>query len=194
MLTGAPGAVLMYAVLAVAAWPRGPSARQDAAWDSARRLPPGWLPVAWAVLWMGDAVLRALPGQNSTAALAGEISGNADGAPLWLAHVDQSVVTGIRGVGPAAVLVLVLLELAIGLGGLLPGALRWLAATVGIALSLGFWVVGQCLGELYTGQATDPNTAPLVILMALAMASVPELRTATSRAPTGAGSRETATG
>ena len=193
MLTGAPGAALMYAVLGVAAWPRTTKPTRDPALHSARRLPPAWLPVAWAALWVGDAVLRALPGQNTTAALAGEISGNVDGAPLWLAHVDQSVAAAVRDVRPAAVVVLVLLELAIGVAGLLPGAVRWLAATAGIALSLCFWVVGQSLGELYTGQATDPDTAPLVILMALAMASVPALRTATSRATAETGSREPAT-
>lgn len=195
MLTGAPGAVLMYAVLAVAAWPAADSMR-DPALDPARRLPPVWLPGAWAVLWVGDAVLRALPGQNTTAALTGEISSNIDGAPVWLAHIDQSVAAGVRDVGPAAVLVLILLELGIGLAGLVPGAVRWLAATFGIVLSLGFWLVGQSLGELYTGQATDPNTAPLVILLALAMASVPQLRAVTSRATAEAeaGSREAATG
>jgi len=194
MLTGAPGAVLLYAVLAAAAWPPRADSMRDPALDPARRLPPAWLPVAWVVMWVGDAVLRALPGQNTTSALAGEISGNVDGAPLWLAHVDQSVAAAVREVGPAAVIVLILLEIGIGLAGLVPGALRWLAAMIGIALSLCFWVVGQSLGELYTGTATDPNTAPLFILMALAMASAPQPRPATSPAPAQTGSREAATG
>jgi hypothetical protein len=32
-----------------------------------------------------------------------------------------------------------------------------------------FWVLGQNIGELYSGQATDPNTGPLIVLMALAL-------------------------
>ena len=33
-----------------------------------------------------------------------------------------------------------------------------------------FWVLGQNIGQLYSGQATDPNTGPLIVLMALALA------------------------
>jgi hypothetical protein len=33
-----------------------------------------------------------------------------------------------------------------------------------------FWVLGQNIGELYSGQATDPNTGPVIVLMALALA------------------------
>jgi hypothetical protein len=39
----------------------------------------------------------------------------------------------------------------------------------GIVVSLLFWALGQSLGGLWTGQATDPNTAPLMVLLALAM-------------------------
>jgi hypothetical protein len=36
-------------------------------------------------------------------------------------------------------------------------------------LALAIWVVGQDLGQLYSGQATDPNAAPLIALMAIAI-------------------------
>jgi hypothetical protein len=32
-----------------------------------------------------------------------------------------------------------------------------------------FWVLGQDLGQLYSGQATDPNSGPLIALMAIAL-------------------------
>ena len=36
-------------------------------------------------------------------------------------------------------------------------------------LALAIWVVGQDLGQLYSGHATDPNTAPIIALMAIAI-------------------------
>jgi hypothetical protein len=40
---------------------------------------------------------------------------------------------------------------------------------VGILLSLAIWVLGQDLGQLYSGQSTDPNSAPLIVLMGVAL-------------------------
>jgi hypothetical protein len=40
---------------------------------------------------------------------------------------------------------------------------------VGIGLSLAIWVFGQDLGQLYSGQSTDPNSAPLIALMGVAL-------------------------
>jgi len=68
--------VLLYGVLALAAWPRR---------DPWHEAPAHWLPLAWAVLWVGAAIFQALPGQNTGTAVAGAISGGADGAPGWLA-------------------------------------------------------------------------------------------------------------
>jgi hypothetical protein len=38
-----------------------------------------------------------------------------------------------------------------------------------LVLALAIWVIGQDVGLLYTGQATDPNTALVVALMAVAI-------------------------
>jgi hypothetical protein len=40
------------------------------------------------------------------------------------------------------------------------------ALVIGIAISIAYWVIGQGLGGVFTGQATDIGTAPLVILIA----------------------------
>jgi hypothetical protein len=60
---------------------------------------------------------------------------------------------------------------AIGVAALIPGRLRMLSAYIGAGLAALFWLVGQNLGQLYTGQATDPNSAVMLILFALAVAS-----------------------
>ena len=46
-----------------------------------------------------------------------------------------------------------------------------------------FWVFGQAFGEIMTGGATDPNSAPLLALLALAY--WPARAVAPSRAYTG---------
>ena len=68
LLTGAPGAALLYAVLAAAAWP--PFVAGTTGLRQWTELPPAgpparWTPLAWALLWIGSGVLRALPGQNT---------------------------------------------------------------------------------------------------------------------------------
>ena len=45
-------------------------------------------------------------------------------------------------------------------------------AAAGLLLAAAIWVIAQNFGGLYTGQATDPNTAPLVMLMAVALLAV----------------------
>ncbi len=174
LLTGAPGAVLLYAVLAAAAWPAAEDRGEPADRGAQTRWPASWLPLAWAALWVGAALFRALPGQNSAAALAAEISGNADGAPAWLAQADRWSASAVHGLGLAVVVVAVLVQVGIGAAGLVPGLWRRAAAATGAVVALFIWVVGQSLGELYTGQATDPNSAPLVILLAFALVSVPD--------------------
>lgn len=176
LLTGAPGAVLLYAVLAVAVWPT-PALRAGTGLRGLGRMrtdlpPAAWLPAAWAALWVGSALLRALPGQNSGRDLAAEISGNADGAPGWLAHLDRALGHDVTGTGSWVIVALVIAEGVIGLAALRPGTTRTLACGAGIVVSTAFWVVGQSFGELYTGQATDPNAAPLVALLAIAVLGV----------------------
>jgi hypothetical protein len=156
LLTGAPGSVLLYGVLALAAWPRS---------DSSREAPARWLPIAWAVLWVGGAIFQALPGQNTGTAVAGAIN---SGAPGSLGRLDSSVAGWITRHGTAVVVALVVAEALIGLGALYRRS-RGPAVAAGFVLALAIWVVGQDLGLLYTGQATDPNTAPIIALMAIAI-------------------------
>ena len=40
---------------------------------------------------------------------------------------------------------------------------------VGVAMALDFWVLGQAFGQVFTGMATDPDTGPLLVLLALAV-------------------------
>jgi hypothetical protein len=159
LLTGAPGAALLYGLLALAAWPRR---------DPSHQAPARWLPLAWAVLWLGGAVLQALPGQNTGTAVAGSITDGAAGAPAWLGRLDASVAAWTTHHGTAVVVALVVSEGLIGLAALHSRA-RSTAVATGFLLALAIWVVGQDFGQLYGGHATDPNTAPIIALLAIAI-------------------------
>jgi hypothetical protein len=175
LLTGAPGAVLLYAVLAAGIWPP--------VRESGDTRPAWWLPVAWGVLWVGGAALQLLPGQNKIGDVSGTLRDNAVDAPSWLAHLDHSAASGLTSVGTPVVVALVAVQAAVGLAALPRGALRDVAGWAGIVVSVLFWVYGQSVGELWTGQSTDPNTAPLVILLGLAMMASPAAATRASREP-----------
>lgn len=159
LITGAPGSALLYALLAAAAWPSR---------DGSREVPAPWLPLAWAVLWIGAAVYQALPGQNSGEAVASALTAGADGAPAWLASLENSAGAWAVQHGLLPVIVLAAAEALIGIG-VLSRKTRVPAVTLGLAMTLDFWVLGQNLGGLYTGQATDPNAGPALALMAIAL-------------------------
>jgi hypothetical protein len=159
LLTGAPGAALLYGVLALAAWP---------ARDPSHQAPARWLPLIWALLWVGGAVFQALPGQNTGTAVAGAISSGDAGAPAWLGRLDASVAGWTTRHGTAVVAALVVSEALIGLAALHRRG-RTPAVAAGFVLSLAIWVVGQDVGQLYSGHATDPNTAPIIALLAIAV-------------------------
>jgi hypothetical protein len=175
ILTGAPGAVLLYAVLAIALWPpRGRAGTEDTAL-------PRWLATGWAALWVGGAVLRFLPGQGSSTTIASEISANVGGGPAWLSQIDHSVAGAVSTMGPGLVVAWALVCLVIGLGGLRNGPVRSAAVGLGIICSLAFWLLGQSLGGLWSGVATDPNTGPLIVLMAFALAGIADAAPARGR-------------
>ncbi len=159
LITGAPGSALIYALLAAAAWPRE---------DASREGPAPWLPFAWAGVWVGAAVFQALPGQNTGTAVASALTAGTEGASAWLASLDSSVGSWAAGHGLLLVIVLVTAEVLIGVGAL-SRRIRTPAVALGLMLTLAFWVMGQDLGALYTGQATDPNSGPLLALMAIAL-------------------------
>ncbi|MDT5323631.1 MAG: hypothetical protein QOF25_783 [Mycobacterium sp.] len=159
ILNGAPGSALLYAVIGAAAWPNG--TRRDEA-------PARWLVRAWAALWVGAAIYQLLPGQNTGSDVSGVLTGAAGGAPNWLAQVDTSIATWAGQHGALVVAALTGVEVLVGVAALARKTRTW-ALAVGILLSLAIWVLGQDLGQLYSGQSTDPNSAPLIVLMGVAL-------------------------
>ncbi len=167
ILTGAPGAVMLYGLLALLVWPRqeaadGAAHEGDRSGRSATR---GRL--VWAALWVGGALFQLLPSNRPDGAISAAISGAAAGEPRVFAALGDATARLVGTHGAAVGIVLAVTEAAVGIGALRrrPDA----ALAVGALLSLGFWVVGQDLGGILTGTGTDPNTGPLFVLLAVAL-------------------------
>ncbi len=169
-LTGAPGGVLLYGIIGLVAWPRphafavppkGSAASGGILGETGARL-------AWAALWTASAVLWLLPANRGGGAVAAQIRAAGQLAPDWLAHLDGTVAHSLAGFGSGLSVVLAAVSLVIGLGPLItrrPTAFL----VAGVAVAIDFWLLGQSLGGLTTGMATDPNAGPLFVLLAVAL-------------------------
>ncbi len=174
MLMGAPGAALIYSVLSLAAIPSDDDEQPKAE----HHYPSAWLPFLWAFLWIGAAIYQLLPSQNSVNSLIRHDR-------WWYAWrtrlhwllstrypssgISGFATSGSPGSGYWFILLLAVLQLGIGVSVFAQKTSREFAIQIGIVLSVIFWVVGQNLGSYWTGLATDLNTAPLVILLGLAI-------------------------
>jgi hypothetical protein len=176
-LTGAPGAVLLYAVIGLLVWPRDGASRSEPAEggtgyaSSAAATGPlggnGGVGV-WAALWVFFAVLQLLPQSRSAGWLHNVFTRMAAGQPGWYSHFLASLGHAFTGAGTPTAVLLAAAFLGIGLGPLVSrrGDLFILA---GMALSVLFWVIGQGLGGILTGMGTDPSAGPLVVLLGAAV-------------------------
>jgi copper(I)-binding protein len=175
LLTGAPGAVILYAVFAVIVWPErtedAPEGWRGWLHHDSAGAPPRWTPIAWAVIWVGGAVLQALPGQNTPADLADSLSG--DDMPVWQMGLNDAIANHVREFGAQDNWLLLVVLLAIGLCALGGRRSRTFAGWAGALVATVFWLVGQGFGDLFSGQATDPNTGPVLLLFSLALLGVP---------------------
>jgi hypothetical protein len=157
-LTGAPGGVILYALIALVVWP---SARPGG------RLGVRGTRIMWAGLWLLMAYLWLLQSSSSPNEIHDMIAG-ADSGMGWLASVQNRFASVANGNGELLSLVLAALSAAIGLG---VGFNRWPKdlLILSVVLNLVFWFVGQGLGGLFAGGSTDPNSGPLFILLAYAV-------------------------
>jgi len=112
--------------------------------------------------------LNLLPSNLRPHAISELLNANASTAPSWLATIDRGVASAVHASGYGSVLVIVAVELGIGLLVFGNRVIREVALWAGILAAGLFWAVGQTFGQLFSGQATDPNTGPLLILVGLA--------------------------
>jgi hypothetical protein len=193
-LTGAPGAVILYALLAVLAWPlastvqastvqagkvlagkvlaraggsRGAD-RQDAG-SVAAGSPLGLTGarVAWLVLWGSFAYFILQAANRAPGAVRNTFAGLAAGEPGWIAAMDRGIASAAAGHGLAISIGLAVVFVAAGLGVFWPATTRP-ALLLSVIAALAIWVLGENFGEIATGQGTDPNTGLLLVALAAA--------------------------
>lgn len=163
-LSGAPGGVVLYALLAVLLWPtdrQGPfPAARPVGVPAARAL--------WLLLW-GSLAFFALQSANTGPQdMNTMIAGMAQGQPDWLGAIikHSAALVAHRGLAASVVLAGVLGLVAVAV--LLPRRLWRVLIVVALVLAAVIWVVGEALGGVFGRQGTDPNSGPLLALVALA--------------------------
>jgi hypothetical protein len=157
-LTGAPGAVVLYAIIGLIVWPN--------------ERPGGLLGVrgartAWAILWVLMGWLWLI-GPNSSANATRNAIDAAPSGMSWLSSVQDSAASAAQGHGLVIAVVLAFVSVAVGVA----VGINWRPEPfliLAIVLSLAYWVLGQGFGGIFQGGATDPNAGPLFVLLSFTL-------------------------
>jgi hypothetical protein len=123
--------------------------------------------VVWSLLWATATVLWCLSVNRAPSAIGETLKGSASSSMHWLATLQTSLSHTVGDHGEAVAIGLAILSLAIAAG--VWTRFRGTALMVGAVLSLAYWALGQSLGAINTGHATDPNAGPLFVLLALTL-------------------------
>jgi YVTN family beta-propeller protein len=171
-LTGAPGSALLYAVTAVMLWPRKADAERTVA--AAGPL-GGAANLLWVVLWLGTAALEAEALNRTARYTSAAVQSAGSGGPAWISHISNGVSGLVGPHGPEAALAMGVAQAMTGLG-ILWHRSRRVALVGGMALALLYGIAGQDVGgllsngfDIFHSGATDPGTAPIICIIALAL-------------------------
>jgi hypothetical protein len=197
-LTGAPGSVLLYGALGLLAWPRtaapeaadgaGAGAGGDELWVASsaggQGLGGSVTPlVVWSGFWALSAVLFLLPANRTKTSVSSAIIGMAPGTPSWFSRFLTDLGHDFTSTGTQTSWILAALCVIIAVGTLVsrrPG----LFLALGGLLAAAMWIAAQgFIGGIFTGSGTDPNTGPLVVVLALALVPAAAAQTAAWRSP-----------
>ena len=161
---GAPGASILYLVLAVLLWP----SERDTPSQAERFVGVRPARAFWFLLWGLFAVLAFLPANTSPDAFSDTIAGNVEGTPTGYAWLLNHATKWTVGHGLVLGLVFGVVLALVAVSALLPWQRAMRAGVVvALVLSLLIWVFGEGLGMPFQGMGTDPDTGPLLALIAL---------------------------
>jgi hypothetical protein len=138
-LTGAPGAIVLYALLGLIVWPNN---------RPGGLLGPGGARVSWGVLWLAMAGLWLLPANSGGDATRSAIEA-APAGTAWLAALHRAAAAAAAGHGTAIALTLALASTANGVAAAIDRR-RSAFLALGAALNLAYWVLGQGFGGVLT--------------------------------------------
>ncbi len=181
LLSGAPGAVLLYGLVGIAVWP--PKSTREINQKSfviAEVSPIGefGMKLVWSILWAVNAVLQVLPTSISSDSIKAKISGMASGEPGFIASTDSFIAKLFGNSGTEVSIVMAVVELFIAFSIFTKFKNKTLVcASIFMAL---VWIFVQNFGGVLTGQGTDPNSGPLYILIALTIYSFKNVKSTNS--------------
>jgi hypothetical protein len=142
--------------------------------------------IAWSlgVWWFGEGLGGVLSGSASpvsggpgVAILYGLLAvllwpaarpGMTGGEPGWISWLERYAATVLAHQGLAASIVLAAALIVIAVGVFLPPPLARSALILALVVAAFIWAFGEAFGQILAGGATDPNSAPLLALLALA--------------------------
>jgi hypothetical protein len=167
-LMGLPGAVLIYAFVAVLVWPPRPRPTSRHSTEVAYN---GLLSLRgarglWLLLWGLFAFEAIRPANRAPGALRDLVAGMSDGEPSWLASLNAAAARALGHNGTQYSIALALACGFIAVSVYIPKLAR-AGVISAIALALAIWIVGEDMGAITTGTSTDPNSGLPLVLFAL---------------------------
>lgn len=168
-ISGAPGAVILYALLAVLLWPTDrPSPSEHPSFIAAQAIGAPAARSIWVLLWGGLALLNLQPANGGPDGISNLISGNGKGQPAWISTTIQGFSDASQGHGVWLTAVGTSLLVLIAVGIFFSPRVARSAIIAGAAVATLIWLIGEALGAPFGGQATDPNSGPLLLIIAAA--------------------------
>jgi hypothetical protein len=166
-VNGVPGAVILYALLAVLLWPADRPG-VTAPFVAARAVGAPVARLLWLALWGSLAYFALTPANRAPQALHDMLVNMTGGEPGWVTGLEIHAASVLANQGLAASTVLAVALIAIAVGVVLPPSLARGTLILALVVAAFIWVFGEAFGQLLAGGATDPNSAPLLALLALA--------------------------
>jgi hypothetical protein len=163
-VNGAPGAVIIYALLAVLLWPVARD--RPAPFVAGRAIGVHAARAQWLVLWGSLAYFALTPASRAPQATSSMISGMASSQPGWLAWIDNHAGSALNHDGLAVSIVLAIALVVVAAGVYLPPSAARAALVLALVLAAAIWLA-EGLGGMLTGSGTDPNSGPLLALLAI---------------------------
>jgi hypothetical protein len=163
---GAPGAAVLYVLLALLAWPAATVRGTQASVALSGRLGPIAPRIWWAALWASLAYGAFEPANRSPDGLSSNMSAMRSGEPGWIAALDGALSHVLAHYGTEVSITLsVFCALATATVSL--NRLTRLGVVIAVIAGAMIWLA-QDFGEIFTGRGTDPNSGLLLIVLAAA--------------------------
>ena len=166
-INGAPGAVLLYGLLAVLLWPSDRAGRR-APFVAARAVGAPTAKALWLVLWGSLSYFALVGAHRSPRGLHDLVLGEVAGEPGWVAWIDRHGASLFDRRGLAIMVVMAVLLAVVGVCVYFPPRFGNAALALAVVVATLVWVIGEDFGTLFTNTATDLNSGPLLVLLAVA--------------------------